>query len=77
MKTLLIGLVIGVGIGAGVGLKVGTNAEHTKQMARIHTIESRLERFENEDVFNGAAKVAQITGRPLFQVLTGKKASRS
>lgn len=37
-------------------------------------LEFRLARFENYCRFSEAERVARLTGAPLFQVLTGKKA---
>ena len=61
----------------GFGLYLGGMIEHRTHTQpayrRVRVLAKQVERFENQDVFNHAQRVAGITGRPLYQVLTGKE----
>jgi hypothetical protein len=71
MKIILV--LSTVVLGFALGLQTGARLEHEKQASKIHSLQSRLERFEDRAVFDHAKEVAKITGADFYQVLTGRK----
>jgi len=75
MKTLTIaGLsaLVSLGIGLECGHKIAA-AQYQPRIKEINQLRSELARFHNKKVFDHAVRVSQITGAPLYQVLTGSK----
>lgn len=75
MKTLTVVFVASFALGIvwTLGYRTGSLDEGMRQRDKIQTLEARLERFEDPYVFNHARLVAKVTGRDLYQVLTGKR----
>lgn len=73
MKTTIAAVLASL-IGYATGYHSGSLDEgmHLRdQLAQAH---SQVERFHNQEVFEHAKHVANVTGTPFYQVLSGKKA---
>jgi len=64
----------------GLGLYLGGMIEHRTHTApayrRLYALNKRVERFESPEVFSHAVYVSNVTGAPLYQVLTGQSNTR-
>lgn len=58
-----------------MGYKIGVNGRDAKQQREMRILSKQLERFTNRQVFEHARYVAEVTGTPLYQVLTGNRVS--
>lgn len=67
-----VALLLTLTVGLVAGHKIGYNHKAQSSAREIRLLRSDLERFTNKAVFNHAVYVSKLTGRPLYQVLTGK-----
>jgi hypothetical protein len=74
-RHAIAGLLI-LSAGLIMGFKIGWNGRGQKDSRTINVLASKVERFENYEVFANAQEVAQITGAPLYQVLTGRRVTQ-
>lgn len=70
-RYAIAGLLI-LAVGLECGYKIGRNVKAIEDSRTIYVLRKEVERFHDPQVFHAAEDVARITGRPLFQVLSGK-----
>lgn len=73
MKTIGLFLTL---ISFSIGFQTGRREGLTTSKVEIKVLKSEVDRFHNPEVLRHAQYIARITGRPLYQVLTGKKESK-
>lgn len=65
---IAVGLLSMLAVGLASGYQIGWNTKQSMDAS----LRSRLERFENQEVFESAEEISRQTGVPLYQVLTGR-----